>query len=197
MNRRRFLTAFGVSGAISLAGCTESLPVSGSDEPGSTSETASEPGSPGSPWQGVRISVRGASASELVDLHSASVPAILTGENRQTAFVETTDPDGVVQATRDAGYQVTSVMSVEWTGEPICEIQSNIQLPATPSESAVRDTFSDAVSISKIARAGGDQYWSVDSRLQSQETITIRLDNLDVDTATVSIAIVTVRTFYP
>jgi hypothetical protein len=171
MDRRQFLRTVPVAAAVAVAGCSEIQ--SPSAEQGLGSEDNC--------WSGIEAAVTAESASEIRESVDIPVPVVLTGAGVQTGFFESEDSAATLRALREAEFEVRSARSIQWCGEPICEVKSKVSLPATPSEDEIESAFPDAVRITMTASVSGDRFWTIYSRVTSTDDISASLDELPVD----------------
>lgn len=180
MRRRQYLAISGATLTTGLAGCTDGG-TSGTQPNADTTQTSTpDPaalGSESDPWTGALLTVQIEEPENLPQYFDAEVSLILTRVSAHTAFIQSAEPEAVVETAQEAGLTVLRSGNSQWTGEPVCDIRSRILLPSDPSEAEVRDTFTDAIAIKKVASTSG-QYWDIYTRISDSDTISGYIEEL-------------------
>ncbi|MFD1585547.1 hypothetical protein ACFR9U_01025 [Halorientalis brevis] len=127
------------------------------------------------------------SPEEIRQQFDSPAPVILTGDDVQMVFFETDDHRKLSETADRVGYEVRSMSSIVWRGQPVCDIRSQIRIPATPSMGEVQEVFPDAVRISQVATAGSGRFWSIFSRYETKAEISSRLDELQIEEESASV----------
>jgi|GEM_PF-5072883 len=183
MNRRKIIALLGTGTVVAASGCMSDDEVR-LNENGSDTDTGVL-GSEGNCQQIVQIRVPQEDPDAIKESIDGSIPIILTGEEDQSAFFDTTQTgessEEVISKFEEEGFEVEDSLVGEWCGDPVCETRSEILFPMSPSEDAVEEAFPDNIRFHETILPSDESVWHVYSSLESYEEIVDQLDQLGVD----------------